>query len=37
MADKPSDGELITGYKRYGNLSPAIGFVLRLHVRESIQ
>ena len=37
FADKPSGGELITGLERYGDLSPTIGFVLRLHVRESIQ
>jgi hypothetical protein len=37
IADKPSGGELITGFERYGDLSPTIGFVLRLHVRESIQ
>lgn len=37
FADKPSGGELITGFERYGDLSPTIGFVLRLHVRESIQ
>jgi hypothetical protein len=36
-SDKPSGGELITGFERYGDLSPTIGFVLRLHVRESIQ
>jgi hypothetical protein len=37
FADKPSVGELITGFERYDDLSPTIGFVLRLHVRESIQ
>jgi hypothetical protein len=37
LADKPSGGELINGFERYGDLSPSIGFVLRLHVRESIQ
>jgi hypothetical protein len=37
IADKPSGGELITGFERYGDLSPTIGCVLRLHVRESIQ
>lgn len=37
MTDKPSGGELITGIERCGDLSPTIGFVLRLHVCESIQ
>jgi len=37
LADKPSGGELITGFERYGDLSQSFGFVLRLHVHESIQ
>ena len=37
VADKPSGGELITDLERYGDLSPTIGFVLHLDIRESIQ
>ena len=30
VADEPSGGKLITAFERYGDLSPTIGFVLRL-------